>query len=125
MKTMEKNFQKIEKNLYRGAVTIALWLVLMVIAIFLPSCASGNNEETVSEITTIEKIEVIDMLETLQYVGNGSQSISYLLLENGEVIIMGNTLGCPLPYTKQEAKMLMAFRRGEPVSLEIEVPTGK
>lgn len=112
------------KKFFNRVAVIFSSLTLGIIFMFLPSCSSSNNEESTARdektATLTQEVKVVDMLEAVGSFSRSSVSVTYLLLENGEVVVYTKKY-TDLPYTKEEAKQIMAYRRGEEVTVTIPV----
>lgn len=109
-------------------VATFIYLIVAIVAVsFLSMTCSREEEEDTNTVTPppsvqIDTLKVVDMLECTGIVLNGddeatSTSMCYVLLENGEIRIMGQV--DVHPYTDEQVKKIMAFRRGEAVEIAI------
>ncbi len=109
----------IMKKFLYALATVAV-LTMLVSGCAVEPAPSAIPCDTPTEIpAAYEEVKVVNVLLTVGSDLRSSSTVVYLLLENNDVVILKRRASVREPLTKEEARAVMAFQRGDTVTVKV------
>jgi len=97
--------------------SIIVLLVAAVLAVIVFVGLNTPNEKQAEKEMIPTEHKVVSVLHAVGSLSRSAISVAYLLLDNDSVVIYARNNNVALPFTEEEARIIMKVQRGDTVTI--------